>query len=107
MVTLEHMESISYESVRRTLKNEIKPHLKCWCIPPEHNAEFVCCMEDILENSGGWNDRSMEGTKRSTVIPRSRMAEPSYERRGREACPGAPGVLRKPDDRAFRRSSPL
>ena len=28
----------------------MKPHLrKCWCIPPQHNAEFVACMEDILE----------------------------------------------------------
>ena len=22
---------------------------KCWCIPPEQNADFVACMEDILE----------------------------------------------------------
>jgi len=37
--------------VRQTLKkNEIKPHLrKMWCIPPEHNAEFVCAMENVLE----------------------------------------------------------
>lgn len=28
----------------------MKPHLKVyWCIPPKHNAEFVACMEDILE----------------------------------------------------------
>ncbi len=28
----------------------MKPHLrKCWCIPPKHDAEFVACMEDILE----------------------------------------------------------
>ena len=28
----------------------MKPHLKeQWCIPPEANAEFVCCMEDVLE----------------------------------------------------------
>jgi len=20
-----------------------------WCIPPEHNAEFVCAMENVLE----------------------------------------------------------
>lgn len=27
----------------------MKPHLeKCWCIPPEKNAEFVANMEDIL-----------------------------------------------------------
>jgi transposase len=50
MVALEYVESISYETVRRVLKNEIKPHLKqCWCIPPAGNAEFVCRMEDILE----------------------------------------------------------
>ena len=31
-------------------KNELKPHLrKCWCIPPEKNAECVACMEDILD----------------------------------------------------------
>jgi len=23
--------------------------LKCWCIPPEHNAAFVAAMEDVLE----------------------------------------------------------
>lgn len=22
---------------------------KCWCIPPEHNAAFVACMEDVLD----------------------------------------------------------
>ena len=21
---------------------------QCWCIPPEANAEFVCCMEEVL-----------------------------------------------------------
>ena len=31
-------------------KNELKPHLKeQWCIPPEANAEFVCCLEDVLD----------------------------------------------------------
>ncbi len=31
-------------------KNELKPWLKKqWCIPPEHNAEFVFHMEDVLE----------------------------------------------------------
>jgi hypothetical protein len=44
-------EPVSYETVRKTLKaNELKPWLKKeWCIPPEHNGEFVCRMEDILE----------------------------------------------------------
>lgn len=28
----------------------MKPHLRVyWCIPPKQNAEFVACMEDILE----------------------------------------------------------
>ena len=28
----------------------LKPHLReCWCIPPEHNAEFVAAMEDVLD----------------------------------------------------------
>ena len=31
-------------------KNELKPHLsEYWCIPPKANAEFVACMEDVLE----------------------------------------------------------
>jgi hypothetical protein len=28
----------------------LKPHLhQCWCIPPEHNAEFVAAMEEVLD----------------------------------------------------------
>jgi hypothetical protein len=35
---------------RDAKKNELKPHLKdYWVIPPEHDAEFVCAMEDVLE----------------------------------------------------------
>jgi DDE superfamily endonuclease len=31
-------------------KNELKPHLnKYWCIPPKQSAEFVACMEDVLD----------------------------------------------------------
>jgi hypothetical protein len=31
-------------------KNELKPHLnQYWCIPPKASAEFVACMEDVLE----------------------------------------------------------
>ncbi|MGD0154172.1 MAG: IS630 family transposase [Thermacetogeniaceae bacterium] len=50
-VELQFIDSISYEAVGRLLKkNELKPHLrKCWCIPPEQNAAFVACMEDILD----------------------------------------------------------
>lgn len=47
---LNYIESISHETVRKVLKNELKPHLrKCWCIPPEQNAAFVAAMEDVLD----------------------------------------------------------
>ena len=50
MVELEVVEDISYQTVRRTLKNALKPHLKKqWCIPPHSNAEFVWRMEDVLD----------------------------------------------------------
>jgi transposase len=51
MVTLEYVDSVSHETVRRTLKrNELKPwQKKEWCIPPEANAEFVYHMEDVLD----------------------------------------------------------
>jgi len=51
MVALGYVESLSRETVRRTLKkNELKPWLKKqWCIPPKNNAEFVWKMEDVLE----------------------------------------------------------
>ena len=32
-----------------TEKNELQPHLKqYWAIPPEHSAEFVAALEDVL-----------------------------------------------------------
>ena len=45
------MEKVSHETMRKTLKNELKPHLiKQWVIPPEHNTTaFVWRMEEILE----------------------------------------------------------
>jgi hypothetical protein len=50
MVELDVVEEISYQSVRRTLKNTLKPHLrKQWSIPPQANAEFVWRMEDMLD----------------------------------------------------------
>jgi hypothetical protein len=47
------VHTVSREPISRTLKNEIKP----WqnrerCIPPEANAEFVACMEDVLDVYG-------------------------------------------------------
>lgn len=51
LVVLDIVESISRQTIMRTLKkNELKPHRsKYWVIPPEENAEFVACMEDVLE----------------------------------------------------------
>ncbi|HEY3393224.1 MAG TPA: IS630 family transposase [Lacipirellulaceae bacterium] len=51
MVVLEHVESLSHETVRRALKkNELKPWLKKgWCLPEGPSAEFVAAMEDVLE----------------------------------------------------------
>ena len=50
MVELGHVESVSHETIRQTLKkNELKPwRNKEWCIPAKENAEFVCAMEDVL-----------------------------------------------------------
>ena len=50
LVEREIVESISPETVRRTLKKRFKPWLReSWCIPPKASAEFVCAMEDVLE----------------------------------------------------------
>jgi hypothetical protein len=51
MVKLGHVESLSYETVRRTLKkNELKPHLKRqWVIPPRKSAALVWRMEEVLD----------------------------------------------------------
>lgn len=51
LVALGVVDSVSAQTVRRTLKkNELRPHVrKCWVIPPEQDAEFVAGMEDILD----------------------------------------------------------
>ena len=47
---LEYIDSISYETVRRVLENEIKPWRQIgWVIPPHGNAEFVATMERVLD----------------------------------------------------------
>ncbi|MCZ6866375.1 MAG: IS630 family transposase, partial [Chloroflexi bacterium] len=50
VVELDLAGSISPETVRQMLKkNELKPwQKKEWCIP-EVSAEFVACMEDVLD----------------------------------------------------------
>ncbi|TLM98247.1 IS630 family transposase, partial [bacterium] len=51
MIRLDYIEDVSHETVRHVMReNELKPWLKKeWCIPPQHNAEFVYHMEDVLE----------------------------------------------------------
>jgi len=51
MVSLEYVDDICHETVRRVMDgNELKPWLrKEWCIPPKQNAEFVYHMEDVLD----------------------------------------------------------
>lgn len=51
MVELELVDSVSHETVRRTLKkNEIKPWRKVgWVIAPQASAAFVASMEKVLD----------------------------------------------------------
>ena len=44
-------EPLSRASIGRVLKrNHLRPHLsEYWCIPPKEDADFVACMEDILD----------------------------------------------------------
>jgi hypothetical protein len=50
VVELNYIDSISHETVRRVLKNEIKPwQRKGWVIPPNQNGSFVANMEMILD----------------------------------------------------------
>ena len=44
-------ESLSRSTISRLLnRNDLRPHLnEYWCIPPREDAEFVACMEDILD----------------------------------------------------------
>jgi len=49
-VEKQYIVSISHAAIGDMLNtNQVKPHLsKYWCIPKEHDAEFVLRMEDIL-----------------------------------------------------------
>ncbi len=41
---------VSREAIRRALKNQLRPHKNdYWCIPSKDDAEFIACMEDILD----------------------------------------------------------
>jgi len=51
MVQMNYIDSISHTTVGTILKeNSLKPHLvEEWCIPQKQSADFVACMEDVLE----------------------------------------------------------
>lgn len=41
---------VSREAIRRALKNKLRPHKNdYWCIPSKDDAEFIACMEDVLD----------------------------------------------------------
>ena len=43
--------TVSTSTICRALQhNDLRPHLnKYWCIPPEHDSDFVAAMEDVLD----------------------------------------------------------
>ena len=50
MMELQYVDGISHETVRRVLKNELKPWKKRqWVIPPGGRGEFVARMEQVLD----------------------------------------------------------
>lgn len=41
---------VSKDTIGRALKNKPRPHMNAyWCIPSKEDAEFVACMEDVLD----------------------------------------------------------
>lgn len=44
-------EPLSRSTISRLLnRNDLRPHLnEYWCIPPKEDADFVACMEDVLD----------------------------------------------------------
>lgn len=41
---------ISKDIIGRALKNNLRPHKnEYWCIPSREDAEFIACMEDVLD----------------------------------------------------------
>lgn len=37
-------------TIGRALKNKLRPHMNdYWCIPSKGDADFVACMEDVLD----------------------------------------------------------
>lgn len=51
MAALEIVDTISHETVRQVLKKNgmTKRKIEYWVIPPDQDAEFAACMEEVLE----------------------------------------------------------
>ena len=58
MVRLELVDAISYETVVGAKKNGMtKRKIEYWVIPPEQDAEFVACMEEVLETMEAYDSQ--------------------------------------------------
>ncbi len=68
---VEIVERISEETVRKTLKKEIKPWLN-WCIPPHRSAQFVAAdVLDIYQRDFAGDEVLEISRQQETRIPRS------------------------------------
>ncbi|HCX06623.1 MAG: IS630 family transposase [Coprococcus phoceensis] len=77
-------------------KNELRPHLNdYWCIPPKEDAEFIACMEDVLD---------VYELAYDPMHPVVCMDEKPYQLLGetREPLPMRPGDDRKVDSEYIR-----
>ena len=80
-------------------KNELQPHRNdYWCIPPKENAEFVACMEDVLDTYEMPYD---------PAVPVVCMDEKPYQLLGeaREPLPMRPGNTQKIDSEYVRKGT--
>ena len=94
LVECEIVESISPETVRQTLKktNSALPWLKeCWCIPPQGSAEFVCAMEDVLEDVLEVYQRQYADNEVLVCLDETSKQQVKETRLPRPARPGAAG----------------
>ncbi len=56
-MVLDVVDPIGHETVRKTLKSGMTMRkIEFWVIPPEQDAEFVTCREDVLETHAKASD---------------------------------------------------
>ncbi len=87
---MEIVESISKETVRRTLKKEIKPWLKPYgCLPPSRNAPFVAAREEVR-----YTDQRDVAEDEVLICMDETRRQPTKETRlPRPVQPGQPEIL--------------